>query len=730
MARASSGQNDAVNGGVVVVVKDPEGDQEEAGVVNGYKLNRGVGTSLTPTDFEPYEPSQEPIFPPELQLSDAYDRQYLVVAGERVTWYRPTQLDQLLELKSRFPHAKLIVGNTEVALEMKFKYCDYPVLIHPVGVDRLQEMSVSDDGGVVVGGSVTLTNMENELRHQMAARPAHETRVFTAICQMLHWFAGKQIRNCASVAGNIMTGSPISDLNPLFMAAGCRLTLQSKDAVRCVVMDHQFFTGYRKNIVRPEEVLLSITLPSTMADEFFFGYKQSRRREDDIAIVNAGCYVRFDADSSRVAEARLAFGGMAPTTVMALETMRYLIGRRWEEPSLVEDTCRLLLQDLPLSPSAPGGMSTYRQSLCLSFFFKFYLSVGQWLQQRGVLTQPVAPDAASAVADAQPYTFKSTQLYELVADDQPAYDPVGRPLPHAAASLHVSGAAVYCDDVPALNGELYMSLVLSTKAHAEIVSIDASAALELAGVHAFFSAKDLAEGHNRYGPIVHDDQVFAAGKVTCYGQVIGCVVAETQALAQRARRLIHVEYRDLQPVIVTIDDAIRHGSFYEGFEKAITSGDVERGFAEAEHTLESTFQMAGQEHFYLETQAVIVVPKGENDELELICSTQNPTEVQMCVAEVLGLPANRVVCRVKRMGGGFGGKETRGTLVALPAAVAAHRLQKPIRCMLDRDEDMILTGTRHPFKANYKVSSAIKLYSQGSKLVPSSCFSRYDRDCF
>ncbi len=162
-------------------------------------------------------------------------------------------------------------------------------------------------------------------------------------------------------------------------------------------------------------------------------------------------------------------------------------------------------------------------------------------------------------------------------------------------------------------------------------------------------------------------------------------------------------YRPIDPIIVTIQDAIRHGSFYDEHKRKIVSGDVDAAIKEADHVLEGTFSMAGQEHFYLETNAVLVIPKSEDGELYITCSTQGPSEIQQAVSEVLGIPSNRVICRVKRMGGGFGGKESRGSLVALPAAVAAYRLQRPVRCMLDRDEDMIITGNRHPFFAQYKV---------------------------
>lgn len=688
----------------------------ENGQTNGHHTNgngengtfqRSVCTTLTnSSDFEEnYSDNQEPIFPPALQLSDELDKQYLVIKGERVTWFRPTQLDQLLQLKSDFPYAKIVVGNTEVALEMKFKHCDYPVLISPAMIPETQTIERTAES-IVFGGAITLTTFKDVLEREVHQGPEETTRLFSALGQMLHWFAGKQIRNVAAIAGNIMTGSPISDLNPLFMAAGCVLTLQSSSkGIRQVKMDQHFFTGYRRNVVLPDEILLNIAIPRTKPDEYILGYKQSRRREDDIAIVNGAFRVLFHPESSQIQEITMAFGGMAPTTVMATGTMSKLIGRHWEEESLVENVCGFLLEDLPLPPSAPGGMSSYRQSLCLSFFFKFHLHVMRQLLARRILSDHSIPDNLSdAELDIARGQFKSAQLYEIVPKDQSHLDPVGRPLAHAAGEKHVTGEAVYCDDMPPMAGELHMALVLSNQAHAEIISIDPSACLQLDGVRGFFSAKDIAAGHNKFGPIIHDEEVFASEKVTCCGQIIGCVVADNLALAQRASRLVKVTYGPAEgPAIFTIQEAIEHKSFYHDHSRKIDQGNVELALEEAQHVLKGTFQMAGQEHFYLETNAVLVVPKGEDDELEVICSTQNPSEVQQVVAEVLDLPANRIVCRVKRMGGGFGGKETRSAILAAPAAVASYRLQRPVRCMLDRDEDMISTGTRHPFLARYQV---------------------------
>jgi xanthine dehydrogenase/oxidase len=171
------------------------------------------------SEFAPLDPSQEPIFPPELKLSDAYDNETLLFTNERnVSWFRPTKLSELLEFKKKNPMARIVVGHTEVGVEVKQKHFDYKFLVNPTHVEELKAINMTDSG-MQVGAAVTLMDLQEALQVQIETLPEHETRLYRAIVDMLHWFAGKQIRNVASVGGNIMTASPISDLNPIFMAA-------------------------------------------------------------------------------------------------------------------------------------------------------------------------------------------------------------------------------------------------------------------------------------------------------------------------------------------------------------------------------------------------------------------------------------------------------------------------------------------------------------------------------
>lgn len=668
---------------------------------NGDSLVKPVDTKLfDASTFKPYDPSAELIFPPELQLTDKYDTRFVVFTGDRVSWYRPAQLQQLLELKATYPYAKLVVGNTEIGVEVKFKNCHYPVIIQPNRVPEMVQIKV-EPKGVRFGASCTLSQIDDVLKEQIASKPAHKTRVFKAIVEMLRWFAGKQIRNAAAVGGNIITGSPISDLNPIFMAAHCELELQSKDEKRTVAMDDSFFTAYRKNILKSEEILTSILIPYTKEGEHIFAYKQAKRRDDDIAIVNAGMYVKFSTGTNVIKNINMAFGGMAPTTVMARTTAQSLIGLQWNE-GMIELASKSLIEDLPLAASAPGGMIEFRRSLTLSFFFKFYMSVKDELRQTLPFVKPIAQREKSAIQTFHRDPPESLQLSQIVPKEQPDYDLVGRPIPHVSAQKQATGEAVYIDDMPRFENELYLALVMSSKAHAKILGIDTTEAMDMEGVVDFVCAKDIPKERNKVGGVIHDETVFAIDEVTCVGHIVGAIVAVDQNTAQRAAKAVKIQYEEIQPVI-TIQDAIKHKSFYHDWTKSLSNGDMVKGFKEADHVIEGEMHLGGQEHFYLETQAAIGLPKLEDGEIELFCSTQNPTEIQLLASEVLGIPENRVVVRTKRMGGGFGGKETRGMLVALPVAVAAQKLKKPVRCMLDRDEDMGCTGARHPFYCVYKV---------------------------
>lgn len=271
-------------------------------------------------------------------------------------------------------------------------------------------------------------------------------------------------------------------------------------------------------------------------------------------------------------------------------------------------------------------------------------------------------------------------------------------LPHDAAHTHVTGASEYIDDRMILRNELFCDVFYSSRAHAKIKSINFKKCFEDSNVIATYTGKDFK--NNMWGTIFQDQPLLAIDEVQFAGEPIAIIVAKTIESAQRAKQNVEVEYEDL-PKIMSISEAKKHKSFIAD-PRYIRRGNLDEGFKKADHIIENNIIIRAHDHFYLESQASIVYPL-EDGQLEVHSSSQHPTETQHVVAHALGLSAKDVVCQVKRMGGGFGGKESQAAPFAAMAALAAKKLNKPVRIVLTKDDDMIMTGKRNPFENEYKV---------------------------
>ncbi|ONL99116.1 Xanthine dehydrogenase 1 [Zea mays] len=455
---------------------------------------------------------RELIFPPELQLRKVMPLK--LNGSNEIKWYRPLKLKQLLHLKSCYLDAKLIIGNSEVGVETKFKNAQYKVLIAVTHIPELNTLKAKEDG-IHIGSAVRLAQLQNFLKKVVAEHDLPETSSCQAIVRQLKWFAGTQIRNVASIGGNICTASPISDLNPLWIAVGAKFHIIDVNGNVRTTLAKDFFLGYRKVDIKPEEILLSIILPWTRPFEYVKEFKQAHRREDDIALVNAGMRVYLQETERNwiISDVSIVFGGVAAVPLSASRTENFLTGKKWDS-GLLDDTFNLLKEDISISENAPGGMIEFRRSLTLSFFFKFFLSVTHEMKIKGLLADGLHADHLSAV---QPYSRPvtvGTQSYELVRQGAS----VGQPMVHMSAMLQVTGEAEYTDDTPTPPNTLHAALVLSKKAHARILSIDDSLAKSSPGFAGLFLSKDIP-GVNHTGPIIHDEEFFASNIVTCVGQL-------------------------------------------------------------------------------------------------------------------------------------------------------------------------------------------------------------------
>jgi xanthine dehydrogenase large subunit len=289
----------------------------------------------------------------------------------------------------------------------------------------------------------------------------------------------------------------------------------------------------------------------------------------------------------------------------------------------------------------------------------------------------------------------------------------GTSRPHESARAQVAGGATYVDDMPVLRGTLYAAPILSTVAHGQLRGIDVSAARAMPGVRDVVLAADIP-GDPMLAAFAGDEPIFATGTVQHVGQVLGLVVADTVMQARRAARKVRADI-DVLPAILTPQQALAAKTFVLP-PVHVRRGDAAAALQAAPHRLSGTLEVGGQEHFYLEGQIAYVVPLEQNQWL-VHSSTQHPGEVQHWVAHALGLDNHAVRVECRRMGGGFGGKETQAGHMAVWAAIAAHKLRCPVKLRLDRDDDFMVTGKRHPFWYEYTVGFDDDGLLQGLQLV-------------
>jgi xanthine dehydrogenase molybdopterin binding subunit/xanthine dehydrogenase small subunit len=599
----------------------------------------------------------------------------LAYAAGADRFFRPTSLAALFALKQAHPAARLVAGATEIGVELNKKFKAFPLLISTEAVPELTLITKTADAWHL-GAAATLTNIEEALGGE-----------FPSVAKMLRVFAARQIRNRATLGGNLVTASPIGDSAPVLLTLDASVVLTTAQGERTVPLA-DFFTGYRQTVLKPDEVIREIVVPRFDGDlagertsESVFGQrtgrsvlrrmdflKVSKRRELDISIVAAAFCVDTDA-TGVVCRARIAYGGVAAMPARARKAEAALEGKKLADAAA--DVAKVLRDEFKPIDDARGG-ADYRRGLVVSLWEKFV---------SGETSE--AQDADLGFAGDHKWA---------VSDDS-------RALGHESAVGHVTGRALYVDDTAQRRSMLECWPVCAPHARAKILSRDISAARAAPGIAWVLLAEDVP-GENNAGPIRHDEPLMADREILYHGQVVAWVIGDSIAACRAAAALVKVEYEPL-PAIVGLPAAIAQSSYHTD-PHTLSRGDCAAALASAPLKLEGEFEYGGQEHFYLETQAAWA-EAGEDGTVTVNSSTQHPSEVQSIVAEVLHQPRHKVVVQAPRMGGGFGGKETQGNAFAAIVALASVKTGRPVRLQLDRDLDMTLTGKRHPFHAKFSV---------------------------
>jgi len=579
-------------------------------------------------------------------------------AGAGELFFRPTSLAELFALKRENPEAKLVAGATEIGVELNKKFKKFPALISVEGVAELTRIA-STASEWRIGAAVTLTAVEEALSSE-----------FPSIAKMLAVFAARQIRNRATLGGNLVTASPIGDSAPVLLTLDASVVLASEAGEREVKLG-DFFTGYRQTQLQADEVMKEIVLPRggpaaglTRRVDF---QKVSHRRELDISIVAGAFCVDCDV-AGVVRRARIAYGGVAVKPLRARRAEAAAEGRTLAEAK--EAVAEILRGEFEPIDDVRGS-AAYRSGVVVALWEKF-----------------VSGETSAAVDKKPDFVERGTWT---VTD-------ASKRLRHESAVGHVTGRAQYVDDIAQRRPMLEVWPVLAPHARARILRRDAAKARAMPGVAAVLMAEDVP-GHNNVGVSRRDETLFAAEEVCYHGHIVAVVVGESVAVCRAAAALVEVEYEPLVP-IVSVPAAIAAGSFHTE-PHVLKRGDVAAALTAAPRRIAGEFSFGGQEHYYLETQAAWAESDDEGG-VRIFSSTQHPSEIQTIVAEVLHLPRNKVVVEAPRMGGGFGGKETQGNTPAALVALAALKTGRPVRVQFDRDLDMMLTGKRHPFWSKFE----------------------------
>ncbi len=572
-------------------------------------------------------------------------------------FFRPTSLPGLFTLLDTHPTAQLVAGATEIGVELNKKFKAFPLLISTEGVPELTRITATAEAWRI-GAGATLTNVEEALGNE-----------YPSIAKMLRVFAARQIRNRATLGGNLVTASPIGDSAPVLLTLDASVVLATAKGERTVPLS-EFFTAYRKTVLKPGEIMREIVLPrggpSRGLSRRVDFLKVSKRRELDISIVAAAFCVDV-ADDGTVRKARIAYGGVAAMPMRALKAEAALVGKKLTEPTVAH-----ILHDTFKPIDDARGGAEYRRGLVVSLWEKFVSGEQSQAQDADL---GYAGDSRWPVAD------------------------TSRNLGHESAVGHVTGRALYVDDTAQRRKMLDCWPVCAPHARAKILRRDATKARQALGIHAVLLAEDIP-GENNTGPVRHDEPLLAKDEVLFHGQMVAWVVGDSLAACRAAAALVEVDYEPL-PAVIGLPAAIAAGSYHTE-PHTLKRGDAATALATAPARLEGEFEFGGQEHFYLETHAAWA-EAGEDGTVLVNSSTQHPSEIQAIVAEGLHLARHKVVVQAPRMGGGFGGKETQGNGFAALVALAAVKTGRPVRVQLDRDLDMKLTGKRHPFHAKFSV---------------------------
>ncbi|KAM3917430.1 aldehyde oxidase-like [Leptodactylus fuscus] len=616
---------------------------------------------------------------------DDQRRRTLVLQGDKSTWITPSCLTELLQLKSCYPLAPLVVGNTFIGPPVNLTGSYYPVIITPARVPELSIVNFAEKG-ITIGAACSLAMVRSILSEAVSQLPEEKNKIFRVILQQL---SAKHIRSDASLGGSILSGSSSWELNPILAVGNCTFNLASKDKRRQVTLKQLLFDESAD--LRAEEILISINIPFSKKGEFVSAFRQLQRWGSTAPADIAAMKVNLKEGTDLIMSMNIYYGGSESACFFAKCVSELLVGRHWNE-TMLDEACKLYLEEIPVQESALFGMMDMEKTLSISFLFRFYLEVSQEMKKTMHFPLNDINDmhyATSASNSKNSWKVSPQRTLNGFHADHSKQQVTNEPYkPHGLQTIveeeFVDG------DTSAVEGELFLALVTSSRHHAKIISIHKDDALKVPGVVDIITLADV--------PGLNSD-LFAEQEVKYIGQAICAVIANTQNHASQAASRVRVQYEELEPVVLSVQDSIKYGSFFEPV-KTMEYGNVEEAFKSVDHILEGEDYIGGQDDLRLESQTVRVIPRVEESELEVFISTKDPSSIQAAVASTLNLPSDHILCCVEKS---QGLEHPHAASQAAITAVAAHKMGQAVSSVIERREKMPVLRAQPAFFGKYKV---------------------------
>ncbi|XP_055623208.1 xanthine dehydrogenase-like [Toxorhynchites rutilus septentrionalis] len=605
------------------------------------------------------------------------------------TVYSVTDIFDIFEKIGDRPYM-LVGGNTAHGVYRRPD--DLEVFIDVNSVEELHRRTIGLD--LIVGANTTLHDFVSIMNEATIGN--HRFQYFKRLVDHVLRVANTPVRNAGTIAGNLMIKHQHpefpSDIFLLLETVGATLTIAT-DGLSLHVTPLDFL-----KVDMAKKLLTIVTIPSLDPAQYMFrSFKVMPVAQNSRAYVNAAFLVKFCRTGKTTELARVCFGGINPSFVHAYKTEDFLLGRPLFTNETLQEALKILSTELRPDWVLPDASPKYRKNLALSLFYKFLLSTTP------ESTEYLNPRFRSGGTTSKRPVSSGKQSY----DTYPNKWPLTQYVPKIEGLAQSSGEAEYIGDIPERPNELHAAFVLATEIQSRISKIDATEALKLPGVVAFYSAKNIP-GINNFMPLEMGapevDEIFCSGVVAFHGQPVGVVVAKTFELANRAAALVEISYEKIvnHPVYVTVEDVIEGRAYNRVFNQHFDRhGAKFLSASEGPIKINGQLDLKGQYHYTMETQTCFCIPV--EDGLDIYSSTQFIDNVMIAVSQALNVPENSLNISVRRLGGAYGAKISRASQIACACALAAQLTQCPVRMVLKMETNMSAVGKRGGSHSEYEV---------------------------